>query len=108
MTKPEYLIPRAVTARFEFFPGWGVPEVVAVVVGAAAGGLLQAGVAHLPLLHTMLFGARLGVFILPAACAYMLVRKDIGGHSALDQLRAARAYGRKQHRYLYRRIRPFV
>lgn len=105
---PEYLIPRAVTARFEFFPGWGLPEVVGVIIGAAVGGLLQVLAAHLPLSHTIVFGTRMGAFVLPVSFAYMLIHRDIGGHSLLDQLRAARSYGRKQHRYLYRRFRLFA
>ncbi len=95
-------MPRAVRARFEFAPGWGVPEVGALLGGAAIGFVLQWVWAHLPLHGGLLFGGRAALFTLPVAAAFGLVRSDVGGGSLLAQLRAAQAYGRKPHRYLYR------
>ncbi len=95
-------MPRAVRARFEFAPGWGGPEVGALAGGAVIGFVLQWVWAHLPLPGGLLAGGRAALLALPAAAAFGLVHADASGGSLLGQLRAARAYGRKPHRYLYR------
>ena len=95
-------MPRAVRARFEFAPGWGVPEVGALGGGAAIGFGLQWLWALLPLPGGLLAGGRAALLALPAAAAFGLVHADASGGSLLRQLRAARRNGRRPHRYLYR------
>lgn len=101
MTK-EYQVPRAVIARFEFFPGFGGPELGAVLAGGALGLVLQWLAAHLPLPPAPQFFLRAFLFVVPPGAAFMLMKPDFSGFSQYDKLRAARAHARRPRRYLYR------
>lgn len=98
----EYFVPRAVLARFEFFPGFGVPELVAVLAGGALGMALQWVVAHLPMPPAPQFFLRAFLFVVPPGAGFMLMRPDFSGFSQYDKLRAARAYASRPRWYLYR------
>jgi len=99
----DYLVPRAVTARMEIFPGFGLPELGAVVAGGAVGALLQLAALLLPLdLAPKLF-LRMFLFMLPLGGAYMLVHRDISGFSLYNQMKAARLWSNRPRVYCYRR-----
>lgn len=101
----EYLVPRAVRTRMEIFPGFGIPELLAVAAGAALGALLQLIPALLPLpMAAKLFG-RFFCFALPPGAAWLLVKQDIGGNSLWSQLKAAREWQARPKVYYYRRSR---
>lgn len=97
-----YFVPRAVLARFEFFPGFGWPELIAVAAGGALGMALQWLVAHLPLPPAPQLFLRAFLFVVAPGAGFMLMRPDFSGFSQYDKLRAARAYARRPRRYLYR------
>lgn len=99
----DYLVPRAVTARMEIFPGFGLPELVAVVAGGAAGALLQAVALFLPLAVAPKLFTRLFLFVLPLGAAYLLVHQDISGFSLYSQLQAARKWANRPRIYYYRK-----
>lgn len=99
----EYLVPRAVRARMEIFPGFGMPELLAVAAGAAAGALLQLVPALLPLSAAAKLFARFFCFALPTGAAYLLVKQDIGGNSLYGQLKAAREWQARPKVYYYRK-----
>ena len=97
-----YLVPRAVRARFEFSPGFGAPELLAVVAGGALGALLQWLWTLLRLQGPAAFGGRVFLFALPPATGFMLLHRDGSGSSLLGQVRAALGWMRRPQRYLYR------
>lgn len=99
----EYLVPRAVTARMEIFPGFGLPELGAMVAGGAAGALLQMFALLLPLAIAPKLFTRLFLFVLPLGAAYLLVHQDISGFSLYGQLQAARKWANRPRVYYYRR-----
>lgn len=99
----DYLVPRAVTARMEIFPGFGLPELGAVVAGGAIGSLVQLIALLLPLAVAPKLFARLFLFMLPLGAAYMLVHQDISGFSLYSQLKAARQWHKMPRVYCYRR-----
>ncbi|KKM13035.1 hypothetical protein SY88_00240 [Clostridiales bacterium PH28_bin88] len=103
MLVKDYLVPRAVTARMEIFPGFGLPELGAVVAGGAAGALLQTVALFLPLAVAPKLFARLFLFVLPLGAAYLLVHQDISGFSLYSQLKAARQWSKMPRVYYYRR-----
>jgi hypothetical protein len=92
-----YLIPRRITQRFEFAPGWGIQEAATVAAGAAAGGLL--------LLLASLFGLNPGFRLLPPVlvlgASVFAARPLPDGTTLLDLLGAARAFSRSRKLYLY-------
>jgi hypothetical protein len=92
-----YLIPRRITQRFEFAPGWGIPEAATVLVGAAAGGLL--------LLFASVLGLNPALRLLPATflvvAAVFAARPLPDGTTLLELLAAARAFARSRKLYLY-------
>ena len=102
-----YLLPRAVRARLEILPGLGLAEIGAITAAGGLGFVLQLGWSHLPLQAAALrYGVRACLFGLPPVTAYLAVKPDLGGLRVIDHLRAARAYHRSPHRYLYRRQQP--
>lgn len=98
-----YLVPRAVIARMEIFPGFGLPELGAVVVGGIVGALLQMIVLALPLTVAAKLFTRLFLFVLPLGASYMLVHQDISGFSLYGQLKAARKWAKGPRVYYYER-----
>ena len=94
-------MPRAVRARFEFAPGFGLPELGGVIAGGLSGFGLQALWALLPLHGGADFGGRVFLFTLPVASSLLLTRQDPSGGSLLGQVRAARDFRRRPGRYLY-------
>lgn len=99
----EYLVPRSVRARMEIFPGFGLPELLAVAAGAGFGALLQLIPAALPLPIAPKLFARFFCFALPLGAAYMLVKQDVGGNSLYGQLKAARQWQARPKVYCYHR-----
>lgn len=99
----EYLVPRAVRARLEIFPGFGIPELLAVAAGGALGAILQLVPALLPLSMAMKLFARFFCFALPTGAVYLLVKQDIGGNSLWSQLKAAREWQSRPKVYYHRR-----
>ena len=97
-----YLVPRAVRARFELAPGFGLAELGGVTAGGLTGFGLQALWALLPLHGGAAFGGRVFLFTLPVAASLLLTRQDPSGGSLLGQVRAARSFHRRPARYLYR------
>lgn len=98
-----YLVPRAVMARLEIFPGFGLPELGAVVAGGAIGALLQLIGLILPLTVAARLFIRLFLFVLPLGSAYLLVQRDISGYSLYRQLKAARQWSKRPRVYYYER-----
>jgi hypothetical protein len=99
----DYLVPRAVTARMEILPGFGLPEFGAVVAGGLGGALLQMVALLLPLTVPVKLFFRLFLFVLPLGAAYMLVHQDISGFSLYNQLKAARQWSQRPRVYYYQR-----
>ena len=95
-------MPRAVRARFEFAPGFGLPELGGVIAGGLTGFGLQALWALMPVQGGAAFGGRVFLFTLPVAASRLLTRQERSGRSLLGQVRAARAFRRRPPRYLYR------
>jgi hypothetical protein len=93
-----YLIPRNVTQRFEFFPGFGWPELGQTLAGLAVGGLF--------FFVLGLFGAgfwRLLVVFAGGAGGYVLSMSfPKTGKTVLALLRDAKRWKMSQRRYLYR------
>lgn len=93
-----YHIPRNINKRFEFFPGWGVRELVITLAGAAIG-----------LGISVLTG-----FFITGAFKYLIVLFFTGiaylstlqvmpdGSSALDMLKHIKRFRSSQKLYLYR------
>lgn len=98
-----YLVPRAVLARMEIFPGFGLPELGAVVIGGASGALLQLIGLLLPISIAGKLFIRLFLFVLPLGSAYLLVHKNMSGGSLYGQLNAARQWANRPHVYYYER-----
>ena len=96
-----YLVPRAVRARFEFSPGFGLPELLAMLAGGALGCALQWlwTLWHVP--GPAGFGARVFLFALPLVAGYMLPHQDASGSSLWAQLRAAAGWMRRPRVYVY-------
>lgn len=73
-----YLIPQAISLRYELFPGWGWPEVRVVLSGILLGGLAfgnASWVWHAP------EWARLVSLVWPAAVGYFLAVPGFHGTS---------------------------
>lgn len=97
----DYLVPRAVRARFEFSPGWGWGEVLSLAAGGAIGFALQWGWGLLHLHGAAGIAVRLFLFTLPAGAAFLASKSDAAGGSLWQQYGAMRAYRRRPHLYLY-------
>ncbi|BDG59773.1 hypothetical protein [Caldinitratiruptor microaerophilus] len=91
-----YLIPRQVTTRFEFFPGFGWPELFALAAAIALGAGLAALAGGLGLSRPV----RAALFVLPPGAVWQLVRG--GPNSLLAALQRLRLYRTHPQRYLYR------
>jgi hypothetical protein len=91
-----YLIPRNVTARFEFFPGFGWFELEAVVAGALVGLALF----FLSGLFTKSV-VRFVLFVMPPGLAFFVTKQGPNGQSLLDLIRQWRRWSMAQRRYLY-------
>ncbi|MDA8336033.1 MAG: hypothetical protein M0Z41_13800 [Peptococcaceae bacterium] len=93
----EYLIPRPVRQGYEFVPGWGIVQVVAVLIGLAAGILIAA------ILH--LLRAPVLVQVFPIAgfggLGVVVAKPLMDGSTVLDLLISYRAWAHKTKRYLY-------
>ena len=94
-------MPRAVRTRFEFSPGWGWPEVLSLIAGAAVGFGLQWLFVLLRLHGGTAFGVRAFLFTLPPGAAFLLVKSDAAGGSLWRQYGAMRAYRRRPRLYVY-------
>lgn len=93
-----YLIPRNVVARFEFFPGFGWFELIAVVAGGLIGLVLFGLVS--------LFTSSLGRFVFivaPPALAFFATKPGPDGQSFFSLVKTWQKYKSSQKRYLYRR-----
>lgn len=103
------LVPRAIVTRAEIFPGFGVPEIAAVVAGGAIGAVLQLlpGLFGLPVVATLFL--RFFLFALCAGGAYFLVRPGMGGDSSslLDLLRDHLDWKKSVKTYYHERRGPF-
>ncbi|WP_338832851.1 hypothetical protein MHLNE_16010 [Moorella humiferrea] len=91
-----YLIPRNVSPKFEFFPGFGWFELAALTAGALVG----LGLYSLAGLFTRsLF--RFVMFVIPPAFAFFVTKQGPNGQSLLDLIRQWRRWSMAQRRYLY-------
>lgn len=93
----EYLVPRAVHARFELFPGWGLAEIAAAAGGVGLGVGLQAAWAALGVHAHWALIMRFALGATPAVGGVLAARSG----DAWGTARAWRAYLQAQHRYLY-------
>lgn len=91
-----YLIPRNVTAKFEFFPGFGWFELAAM----AAGALVGLGLFFLSGLFTKSI-IRFFLFVLPPGLAFFVTKQGPNGQSLLDLIRQWRRWSMAQRRYFY-------
>ena len=93
----KYLVPANVTARFEFFTGFGVKELIyCLIVGAAA------------LAVALIFGFLLSMIVKVVIVAgsigatFFCVQKNpMTGMSILDLIKSIKAFANKQKRFLY-------
>lgn len=94
----EYLIPKNVKARFEFFEGFGFLELGVTLVGLAAGGLLS-GIVYLitESAASILFAGfgAAGGFVASRPIPHL-------GMNALQLFRYSQKYRSQPKRYLYR------
>ncbi|MCL6559158.1 MAG: hypothetical protein K6U74_10250 [Firmicutes bacterium] len=97
----EYLVPRAVRSRMEFFPGFGIPEILAVGAGGAAGFLLQYLFSVLPFPAGMKPFIKIVTITLFTGAPYMFVKQDMFGTSLYTQLKAFRKWNLRPKKYFY-------
>lgn len=94
-----YLIPRNISNRFEFFPGWGWRELIMLLVGLGTGVLicfLLGLVTHSP--------ARFIPIILFGAIGYMSTQPIMAdGSTALQIIKYMQQHNRSQKLYLYQK-----
>lgn len=94
-----YLIPRNISKRFEFFPGWGWKEFLVLIIGLGIGcviALLSGLIIHSPVrfLCVLFFGG----------AGYMMTKPVMAdGSSALDILKHMQRFRKKQKLYLYQK-----
>ena len=93
-----YLIPRRITQRYELFPGWGWPEVLAALAGVALGGLVFG---LLSLLNVPLVARLLPALLLAGAVVGIARPMPVTGESALAMLLQARSFFRARQIHLY-------
>ena len=93
----EYLIPRRIDQGYQFFPGWGVRQVAAVLTGLAAG-LLIGVVTHL--LHLPVL-VQVFPLILGGGLGAVVARPQPDGSTVLDLAAAFRSWSGRPKRYLY-------
>lgn len=94
-----YLIPRNISNRFEFFPGWGWPELIMLLVGIGIGVLicfLLGFVTHSP--------ARFLPILLFGAIGYIATKPTMAdGSTALQIIKYMQRYNHSQKLYLYQK-----
>ncbi len=92
-----YLIPRRITQRWELVPGWGKPELLICLTGAAgsAGLVGISSLIGLPIYVVALLG------LLPLGVAVLLVMPQPTGGCFVDMLLAQRAYMATRKLYLF-------
>jgi hypothetical protein len=90
-------IPANIRPRFEFFEGYGAPELVATVIAALLSGLLAF------VIYKLTNG-----MILPILCVLVTIAtsvtaqvKDASNQSAIDQIRYVLRFIREQKKYPY-------
>lgn len=91
----EYLVPINVVTRFEFFASFGWREMMITLLGIAVGGALfwTLTLAHAPI------GARVVVWGMSTATAYLATRRVDGVYSLLDYLRLWRLWSKRPKKY---------
>ncbi|WP_213974701.1 hypothetical protein [Tepidanaerobacter acetatoxydans] len=97
----EYLVPRAVRSRMEFFPGFGVPEIAAVGAGGAIGFLLQYLFSFSPFPTGVKPFIKIVTLTLCTGVPYMAVKQDAFGTSLYTQLKAFKKWNSRPKKYLY-------
>ena len=98
-----YLIPQPISLRYEFFPGWGWPEMRVVLLGLMVGGLAFANATWVVRAPDWL---RIVALIWPSAVGYFLALPGINGPSFWAQRMAWDHYRRQPTRFLYDWSRP--
>lgn len=101
INKQKYLIPRAVRTRLEIFPGFGIPESIAVGVGFMTGFITQHFLSYLPLANISLF--KIIILTVFTAVPYFAVKPDVYGNTLWKQLRDYRNWSQSQRQYLYKK-----
>lgn len=91
-----YLIPRNVSAKFEFFPGFGWFELAAL----AAGALVGLGLYSLAGIFTRSV-FRFALFVIPPGLAFFVTKQGPGGQSLYCLMQQYRRWSMSQRRYLY-------
>lgn len=94
-----YLIPRNISKRFEFFPGWGWKELfillIALGIGTVLSFTLSLVISH-PACHLLI--------VLFGGIGYMSTQPVMAdGSTALQMLSYMQKYRQSQKLYLYRR-----
>lgn len=100
----KYLVPRAVRTRMEFFPGFGIPELLAVGAGGAIGFILQYAFSFMPFPPGIKPFIKIVTLTLCAGAPYMLFKQDMFGTSLYTQLKAFKKWDSRPKKYLYRRV----
>lgn len=107
MSDKPYLVPRAVLARFELIPGVGTSQILAGLVGAVVGALLQFAAAFIAGLvldpSPWIMFLRIGVVAAPTAFAFGIMRQGFAGQSPGQVFMARRTWMSRPKLYLYRR-----
>ncbi|TYP56838.1 PrgI family mobile element protein [Thermosediminibacter litoriperuensis] len=93
-----YQVPKNISARFEFFPGFGWKELFFVLTG-----LLTGFIFYLVLgIFTKSFIRYLVIFV-PAGLSYFLSVPGPDGNSVISLIKYYLKWSKKQKRYLYGR-----
>ena len=90
-------IPANIRPRFEFFEGYGVPELVATVIAALLSGFI-AFIIHL-LTNGTILPVLFALVIIAASVTAQI--KDISNQSAIDQVKYVIRFIREQKAYPY-------
>ncbi|MGE4282321.1 MAG: hypothetical protein AB7G87_01230 [Clostridia bacterium] len=125
----QYLVPANVSARFEFFVGFGWRELFIVLIALAAGMVLFFGLGIFKeIIYVDVWGKAVEVtegmslenltekkvsiiptvirfffIIIPGLAAFFLVKREpSSGMSLLDTVKSLRDFNKKQKRYLYK------
>lgn len=95
----DYMIPKNVDSRFEFFTGFGWRELFITLAGVAVGFLLFFGIGLL-ISHLLI---RLIVLVIPAFVAFLASAPNPrSGKALMDYFKDLKIYKSKQKRYFYR------
>lgn len=93
-----YQVPKNISAKFEFFPGFGWKELFFVLAGLLTGFLL-----YLFLSIFIKSPVRYLAIFVPAGLAYFLSVPGPDGNSVINLVKHYLRWSRKQKRYLYGR-----